>query len=96
MADANIKVTLSVMESCSKSFSKCSDTVLSIAGNLAAASYSMKSAWTDPAQTAFESSFEEMLDEFEKLNSCLLAMSSFSEYVATLYRETDNAAGSLL
>lgn len=96
MAGDSIKVTLSAMESCSKSFSDCSKTIVEIAQLLATASASMKPAWDDPAQKTFEASMEEMVNEFDKAYACLCAMSSFSSYVAELYKATDQTAKSLL
>ncbi len=96
MAGEYIKVTLSTMENCGKSFSDCSNTIVEIAQSLAAASAAMKSAWDDPAQKKFEASMEEMVNEFEKAYACLNAMSSFSSYVAERYKATDQAAKSLL
>ena len=96
MAGDHIKVTLSAMESCSRSFSECSNRVVEIAQSLAAASAAMKPAWNDPAQTSFEASMEKMVTEFDKAHACLSAMSSFSSYVAELYKATDQAAKSLL
>ena len=96
MAGDQIKVTLSAMESCSRSFSDCSKTIVEIAQSLATASAAMKPAWNDPAQTAFEASMEEMVNEFEKAYACLSAMSSYSSYVAELYKATDQSATSLL
>ena len=91
-----IKVTLSAMENCSKSFSDGSKTIVEIAQSLAAASEAMKSAWDDPAQTAFEESMKEMVSEFDKAYACLCAMSSFSSYIAELYKATDQNAKGLL
>lgn len=96
MAEDRISVTLSAMESCSKSFSDCGKTVVEIAQSLATASAAMKSAWTDPAQETFEASLEEMISEFDKAYACLSAMSSYSSYVAELYKATDQSAKSLL
>ena len=96
MAGDYIKVTLSAMESCSKTFSDCSTTVAEIAQSLATASAAMKPAWNDPAQATFEASFEEMVVEFDKVYACLCAMSSFSSYVAERYKTTDQYAKSLL
>ena len=96
MAGDHIKVTLSAMENCGKSFSDCSKTMVEIAQSLATASAAMKTAWDDPAQRKFEASLEEMIGEFEKVYACLCAMSSFSSYVAELYKATDQAAKSLL
>lgn len=96
MAGDHIKVTLSVMESCSKSFSDCSKTIVEIAQSLATASAAMKSAWDDPAQKTFEASMEEMVSEFDKAYACVCAMSSFSSYVAELYKAADQTAKSLL
>ena len=39
---------------------------------------------------------KEMVGEFDKLYACLCAMSSFSSYVAELYRLTDQTVKSLL
>lgn len=96
MAGDHIKVTLSAMESCSKSFSDCGNTIVEIAQSLATASAAMKPAWDDPAQKTFEASMEEMVSEFDKAYACLSAMSSFSSYVAELYKATDQTASSLL
>ena len=96
MAGDQIKVTLSALESCSQSFSACSKTIVEIAQSLATASAAMKSAWDDPAQQIFEASMEEMVSEFDKVYACLNAMSSYSSYVAELYRATDQSAKSLL
>lgn len=96
MAGDYIKVTLSAMESCSSSFSNCADTIIGIAQSLSAASAAMKPAWNDPAQAVFEESMAEMLKEFDKAYACLSAMSSYSAYVAELYKTTDQAAKSLL
>lgn len=96
MAGDSIKVTLSAMESCSQSFSDCSKTIVEIAQSLATASAAMKSAWDDPAQKTFEASMEEIVKEFDKASACLDAMSSFSSYVAELYRATDQAVKGLL
>ena len=96
MVGDSIKVTLSAMENCSKSFSDCGKTVVEIAQSLATASASMKPAWDDPAQAMFEASMEEMVNEFDKVYACLCAMSSFSSYVAELYKEKDQTAKSLL
>lgn len=96
MAEGDIKVILSVMENCSKSFSNSGQTVVQIAEHLAAAMASMRYAWDDPAQKSFEESFGEMVQEFEKVNACLNAMSSFSAYVAECYRTADQTAKSLL
>ena len=96
MAGDQIKVTLSAMESCSTTFSNCSETIVEIAQSLATASAAMKTAWDDPAQRTFEASLEEMVKEFDKAYNCLRAMSSFSSYVAELYKTTDQAAKNLL
>lgn len=96
MAGDQIKVTLSAMENSSKVFSDCSKKVVEIAQSLESASVAMRSAWDDPAQKAFEASMEEMVGEFDKLYACLCAMSSFSSYVAGLYRLTDQTVKSLL
>lgn len=96
MAGDHIKVTLSAMESCSKSFSDCSKTIVEIAQSLAAASAAMKPVWEDPAQITFEASMEKMVKEFDKAYACLCAMSSYSAYVAELYRATDQTVKSLL
>ena len=96
MAGDYIKVTLSAMESCSKSFSDCSKTVLEIAQSLATASALMREAWDDPAQGIFEASMEEMVKEFDKAYACLDAMSCFSSNVAELYKATDQAVKGLL
>ena len=96
MAGDSIKVTLSAMESCSQSFSDCSKTIVEIAQSLATASAAMKSAWEDPAQTTFEASMEEMVKEFDKAYACFCAMSSYSAYVAELYKATDQSIASLL
>ena len=96
MAGDSIKVTLSSMEGCSKSFSDCSQTVIEIAQSLATASAALKSAWDDPAQRSFEASLEQMLKEFDKAYDCLCAMSSFSSYVAELYKATDQKVKGLL
>ncbi len=96
MAGDHIKVTLSAMESCSKSFSDCSKTIVEIAQALATASAAMETAWDDPAQKTFAGSLEEMIGEFEKAYACLCAMSSFSSCVAELYKTTDQAVKSLL
>ena len=96
MAGDHIKVTLSAMESCSKSFSDCGKTIVDIAQSLATASASMKPAWNDPAQETFEAAMEEMVAEFDKAHACLSAMSSFSAYVAELYKATDQTAKSYL
>ena len=96
MAGDHIKVTLSAMESCSKSFSDCGEKIVGIAQSLATASTEMKSAWNDPAQVKFEASMEEMVKELDKLYACLSAMSSFSSYVAELYKTTDQAVKGLL
>ena len=96
MAGDSIKVTLSAMESCSQSFSDCSKKIVEIAQSLATASAAMKTAWDDPAQRTFEESMEEMVNEFDKAYACLCAMSTFSAYVAELYRATDQAAKGLL
>lgn len=92
MAGDRIKVTLSAMDSCSKSFSDCSETIAEIAQSLATASAAMKPVWDDPAQKTFETSMEEMVSEFDKAYACLRAMSSFSSYVAELYKATDQTA----
>lgn len=96
MAGDSIKVTLSAMESCSQSFSDCSKAIVEIAQSLATASAAMKTAWDDPAQRTFEAAMEEMVKEFDKAYACLCAMSSFSSYVAELYKAKDQAAKSLL
>lgn len=96
MAGDSIKVTLSAMESCSNSFADCSKTIVEIAQSLATASAEMKSAWDDPAQRTFEASMEEMIKEFDKFYACLCAMSSFTSYVAELYKTTDQAVKGLL
>lgn len=96
MAGDQITVTLSAMESCSKSFSDCSKTIVEIAQSLAIASAAMKPAWDDPAQQTFETSMEELVNEFDKAYACLCAMSSFSSYVAELYKSTDQTVKSLL
>ena len=96
MAGEHITVTLSAMESCSKSFSDCSKTIVEIAQSLATASAAMKPAWDDPAQSTFEASMEEMVKEFDKAYACFSAMSSYSAYVAELYKATDQSAKSLL
>ena len=96
MAGDRITVTLSAMESCSKSFSDCSNTIVGIAQSLATASAAMKPAWDDPAQATFEASMEEMVNEFEKAYACLNAMSSYAAYVAELYKATDQSVKSLL
>jgi WXG100 family type VII secretion target len=96
MAGDHIKVTLSAMESCSRSFSDCGDKLVAIAQSLAAASAAMQPAWDDPAQRSFEASMEELVKEFDKAYSCLRAMSTYSAYVAELYRATDQSAKSLL
>lgn len=91
-----IKVSLSAMEGCSKSFSNCGEKILEIAKSLSAASAEMKSAWNDPAQSTFEASMEEMVKEFDKAYACLDAMSTYSAYVAELYEETDQSVKQLL
>ena len=96
MAGDHISVTLSAMESCSRSFSDCSKKVVEIAQSLATASAAMKPVWDDPAQRTFEASMEEMVKEFDKAYACLCAMSSYSAYVAELYKTTDEAAKGLL
>lgn len=96
MAGDSIKVTLSVMEGCSQSFADCADAIVGIAQSLALASDAMKPAWTDPAQATFEEAMQEMVSEFDKAYACLSAMSSFSAYVAELYKATDQAAKGLL
>lgn len=96
MAGDSIKVTLSAMESCSKSFSDCSNKVVEIAQSLATTSAAMKPAWDDPAQVTFEASMKNMVSEFDKAYACLCAMSSFASYVAELYKATDQTAKSLL
>lgn len=96
MAGDYIKVSLSAMESCGQSFLNCSDTVVEIAQSLATASAAMKTAWDDPAQATFEAAMEGMLKDFDKLHACLSAMSSYTYYVAELYKTTDQAAKNLL
>lgn len=96
MAGDRISVTLSAMENCSRSFSDCAQTIVEIAQSLATASAAMKPVWDDPAQVAFEASMEEMVNEFDKAYACLNAMSSYSAYVAELYKTTDQSAASLL
>lgn len=96
MAGDRIQVTLSAMESCGKSFSDCGKTMVGIAQSLANASAAMKPAWDDPAQKTFEASMEELVKEFDKAYACLCAMSSFSSYVAELYKATDQTAKRLL
>ena len=96
MADDHIKLTMSAMESCSKSFLDCSNKIVDIAQALAAASAEMKSAWDDPAQKLFEDSMEEIIYEFDKAYDCLRALSSFSSYVIELYQTTDQSVKKLL
>ena len=96
MAGDYIKVTLSTMENCSKSFSDCGGKIVEIAQTLASASAAMKPVWDDPAQATFETSLEEMVAEFDKAYNCLSAMSSFAAYVAELYKGTDQTVKGLL
>lgn len=96
MAEVRITVTLSAIEGCSKSFSDCGKTIVEIAQSLTTASAAMKSAWADPAQETFEASLKEMISEFDKVHACLSAMSSYSSYIAELYKATDQSARSLL
>lgn len=96
MAGDCIKVTLSAMESCSKSFSDSGKVVVEIAQSLATASAAMKSAWEDPAQATFEESMEALVKEMDKAYACLGAMSSYCAYVAELYKATDQSTKSLL
>lgn len=96
MAEDQIKVTLSAMESCSQSLSNCSETIIEIVQSLATASTAMKTAWDDPAQKTFEISMEEMVNEFDKVYACLCAMSSLSSYVVELYKATDLTTKTLL
>lgn len=96
MVEDCIKLDLSVMENCSKSFSDSSNKILDIAQKLASVSSSMETAWEDPMQISFEASLEEMLSDFEKVYGCLCAMSSFTSYVVELYQLTDQTVKKLL